>query len=208
MVPATPGGALADGANTTLQPCLVDAATGAVTAVSPYDTASGLNGVDLAPQGIYFSRECPPGVYTRPTPGVCDNASHPLASTCAFGEGDDCQRCPTGALCPGGYRAIPQPGYYVSSLNRLPVLRCPAPAEERCTGWNATLGAVQCGVGYRPGSYRCLSCARGYFTALDGGCDVCPPTAVGALPAAQQYRTLPAAAAGLPAAAMAGAWLH
>ena len=154
-------------------PGRVNASTGAVSTPSTY-TSLASSAVALAPKGIYFSAQCP-SIYVK-DPTVCSDVENPSYVNCAFGEGDDCQRCPTGAYCPGGYRAVVLPGYYITSLDRLPVIRCSAPAEERCVGWNATANAVQCGVGYRPGSYRCQSCAKGFFVASDGGCDECPPS--------------------------------
>lgn len=154
-------------------PGRVNASTGAVSTPSSFTSLASTT-IALAPKGIFFSAECP-SIYVK-DPNVCSDVGNPSYVNCAFGEGDDCQRCPTGAYCPGGYRAVVLPGYYITSLDRLPVVRCSAPSEERCVGWNATANTVQCGAGYRPGSYRCQSCAKGYFVASDGGCDECPPS--------------------------------
>lgn len=44
---------------------------------------------------------------------VCISA--PESSTCAFGSGDSCMACPSNAVCPGGERMWPLPGYWVAS---------------------------------------------------------------------------------------------
>ncbi len=49
--------------------------------------------------GVYYTSFC--AGYSNDT-SVCMNPSR--AQECAVGYGDDCQRCPQGALCPGGYR--------------------------------------------------------------------------------------------------------
>jgi hypothetical protein len=163
---------------------VADASTGGqaqLVLASPVTvTAVGATGATY-PRGLRYSAECSRELYTPPSLGVCEDATDPRSADCAFGEGDDCQRCPAGALCPGGYRLVTQPGYYASAGNKLPVVRCAAPAEERCLGWNATAGRVECGVGYRQGSYRCGSCAAGHYAASDGSCELCPASQVVAL---------------------------
>lgn len=152
-------------------PGRVDSTTGALTRYAP-----SVDQQVADPRGIRFTAECPSSIYVKGA--VCGDPTDPAHANCAFGEGDDCQRCPTGSYCPGGYAAIPKYGYYVTALDKLPVIRCAAPAEERCRGWNSTALMVQCGPGYRPGSYRCQSCDKGYFVAADGSCDACPPSKI------------------------------
>ena len=116
------------------------------------------------------------GLYTDPATGACTNASDPRSLRCAFGSGDNCQivgrgeshpvryhcdrpfcttrpsqlQCPTGALCPGGSRAWPLPGYYSASASAAVVIPCTPPSPAlRCTGWNVAAGRTQCGVAYR-----------------------------------------------------------
>ena len=154
------------GARITVVPGRVDAATGVLVPLPPrLDDAP-------PPRGIFFSETCV-GDYINDT-AVCSDWDNPAPARCAYGAGDACQNCPVGAICPGGFRALVKRGYYVPAPNRLPVTRCPVPAEERCLGWNATANAVQCGVGYRPGSYQCQACAKGFYVASDGSCDECP----------------------------------
>lgn len=131
------------------------------------------------PRGIFFSQTCV-GNYINDT-ALCSDWGNPFPARCPFGAGDDCQNCPEGAICPGGYTVLVRRGFYVSAVNRLPVIKCAPPAEERCLGWNASANRVQCGEGYRPGSYRCQSCEEGFFAAADGSCDRCPNPNIGYL---------------------------
>lgn len=96
-----------------------------------------------------------------------------LATTCAFGAGDDCVQCPTGALCPGGYRVWSLPGYFVTAESTGVARRCSAPAKQRCVGWNATTRRTQCGAGYTGATSGCAACERGYFSD-NGLCLRCP----------------------------------
>jgi hypothetical protein len=115
------------------------------------------------------------GLYTDPQFGACTNASDPTSLQCAYGSGDACRPCPAGALCPGGYRVWPRPGYYAPSETADAVVPCEPPDPlVRCTGWNASVSATQCGAGYLQGSYTCSACAPGFFLADDGRCSQCP----------------------------------
>ena len=80
-----------------------------------------------------------------------------------------------GALCPGGFRAWPLPGYW-SADQTIPVQKvCRQPkAEGRCTGWDVAAGRAGCGPEYRVGSYLCESCATGTYAKDDGSCAACP----------------------------------
>ena len=127
--------------------------------------------------GIAYVPSCVSDGYTDPQTGVCINGSNPLSFNCAYGGGSDCQPCPAGALCPGGYRLWTRPGYYAASETAGAVTPCLAPSEDRCVGWDSTPGgpaSTACGVGYRERSVGCLSCAPNYYTTLDGVCERCP----------------------------------
>ena len=50
---------------------------------------------------------------------------------------------------------------------------CTFPSADRCAGWNAANGTVQCGVGYDPASPLCGSCLPGYYPDPNG-CWPCP----------------------------------
>lgn len=43
----------------------------------------------------------------------------------------------------------------------------------RCSGWNTTLSATQCGLGYTSSASQCAGCAPGFFPEL-GACAPCP----------------------------------
>jgi hypothetical protein len=130
--------------------------------------AAGLNA------GLYFTGSCVRAGFSDPSTGACTNVSHPDFGRCGFGSGSDCSRCPAGAACPGGPRAWPLPGFFSSSDASAAVTEC-APPNGRCVGWNATLSAVQCGVGYRQRSFGCGACDSRYFLDFDGACPPCPP---------------------------------
>jgi hypothetical protein len=83
--------------------------------------------------------------------------------------------CPTGAICPGGSRAWPLPGYFSSDQASADVLRCSPPdATARCRGWSTALKASVCGAGYKQGSYLCSVCDTSYYRKGDGTCSACP----------------------------------
>ena len=145
--------------------------------------------IDYGGFGVQFVRECV--AYPNRNPEVCRNASHPDAATCPYGEADQCRPCPRGALCPGGFRAWPLPGYW-SATGREDPIRCPDPAT-RCLGWwrlaqppspsgarrlasgttstSAGTGTV-CDAGYE--GYACTVCSEGYYP-LKNLCKACPP---------------------------------
>jgi hypothetical protein len=128
----------------------------------------------LPSTGIYMTQGCAAAGFLDPSLGICANASDSRHMQCAFGAGATCRSCPTGALCPGGYRAWPQAGFFTATESSGIVIACSAPAQLRCTGWNSSVAQVQCGNGYLPGSFACGSCASGYYPALDGTCVACP----------------------------------
>jgi hypothetical protein len=130
-------------------------------------------GVAAVSGGIFYVAKCV-GDFTDPATGACADASNPASRHCAFGAGDSCSQCPPGALCPGGYRVRPLPGFWASSEASTAVVYCAAPSASRCLGWDADLQASRCGRGYRAGSYACSVCAPGYYPSWDGKCSTCP----------------------------------
>ena len=84
--------------------------------------------------------------YDEPGSPACFGSTE-SAQRCASGIGDTCQRCPFGAMCPGGNEAQSFPGFYTVAHTAI-VLRCPPPSNERCKGWNAQELATRCGEGY------------------------------------------------------------
>lgn len=123
--------------------------------------------------GVYYTLECTAGGFTDPSTGACLNASDPASARCAYGAGDACVPCPRGALCPGGWRVLPLPGYWNTGITSNVVIRC-QPPSDRCQGFNISLGDNVCGVGYRQGSVGCGSCDASFYRALDGTCRACP----------------------------------
>jgi hypothetical protein len=123
--------------------------------------------------GFFLTETCARAGYTDPASGACTNTSSPDFGRCGFGSGSDCRACPEGAICPGGARAWPMPGFYSASATSGRVSPCVAP-RERCAGWNASLDAVQCAVGYRQHSHGCAACADRYFLDAFAACSPCP----------------------------------
>jgi hypothetical protein len=129
--------------------------------------------------GIYYVLSCSAsGLWTDPATGACANASHPASYRCAFGAGAACTDCPAGAMCPGGYRLWPRPGYWAATEGATSVLPCPPPdPTARCPGWGAEGpggAAAACGPGYLAGSFLCQACAPRYYPSDVGDCAACP----------------------------------
>ena len=83
-----------------------------------------------------------------------------------------------GALCPGGSRLWPRPGYWAASDAVSSVSAClPPNPTVKCVGWNVSSGSVECGPAYLAGSLNCGACAPGYFLPGDGSCAPCPVVA-------------------------------
>ena len=118
-------------------------------------------------RGLLYTKECV-GYETGPQ---CFQTE--TAETCAFGQGDGCRSCPAGAICPGGDRAWPMPGYWSSGEDSTEVSRCDEPATDNCLGWSVSGQSVQCGEGIVPTSYKCSKCLNGYYRE-DGICRPCP----------------------------------
>ncbi|KNC54960.1 uncharacterized protein AMSG_10205 [Thecamonas trahens ATCC 50062] len=88
-----------------------------------------------------------------------------------FGRGTACGPCPIGAICPGGYRLWPQPGYWTEAEDAGYVAACASPASERCAGGKAS----GCGSGYR--GRMCAQCDVGYYQ-LGSRCVACSDSKV------------------------------
>jgi hypothetical protein len=99
---------------------------------------------------------------------------NPASFQCAFGSGDSCRLCPSGAMCPGGSRLWPRIGYWAAHDTDGAVAACAPPAATRCTGWDVTSGATQCGTGYLKNGYFCSACAKGFYLQDDATCVLCP----------------------------------
>jgi hypothetical protein len=152
---------------------------------------------DIASIGIYYTLACSAtGLFTDPTlSNACVNASDPASLNCAYGSGDACVRCPSGGLCPGGYRLRSRPGFWAAAESSEVVIPCSIPATARCIGWDASLGVTACGLGYRASSYLCGACAPGFYDPGDGTCASCPIISG----AWEKYRGLLGLAAGIAA---------
>ena len=126
------------------------------------------------PAGLYISVACSASaIYTDPSTGACTNASDARFPLCAFGSGDACQPCPANAMCPGGARCWPLPGYYTAAESSARVIPCSQPdAALKCTGWSAAFSQTQCGVGYlQVCTYRRpvkLAASPGHIASLAG----------------------------------------
>ena len=133
-----------------------------------------LNNAGAAGWGVAYLEPCQ-GDYVSPIGTVCTDASNPNSTLCAWGLGDGCSLCPVGALCPGGYHARPRPGYYGVSESSPDIKRCNEPANVRCVGWDAVIGATKCGTGYDPAVPGCGACITpGFYADFSGACQPCP----------------------------------
>ena len=118
--------------------------------------------------GIEYVEQC----VGFPQPGgLCSDTEAVQAGlVCAFGAGDRCRACPFGAVCPGGFKAQPLPGYWTEAVDTGVVLRCQPPAEERCLGWDEGTELAVCGTGFLQGSSGCSRCEGGRYPESDGSC--------------------------------------
>eukprot|EP00698_Gefionella_okellyi_P010300 TRINITY_DN2665_c0_g1_i1.p1 TRINITY_DN2665_c0_g1~~TRINITY_DN2665_c0_g1_i1.p1 ORF type:complete len:2847 (+),score=703.53 TRINITY_DN2665_c0_g1_i1:1189-8541(+) len=91
-----------------------------------------------------------------------------------YGRGLDCIQCPTGGICPGGYRIQALPGYWASSEFAGFVTQC---LPGRCLGYNDGSSQVcaegykgelcsQCSPGYYQAGLQCLQCSAPFVQAL------------------------------------------
>eukprot|EP00163_Fabomonas_tropica_P003486 TRINITY_DN1298_c0_g1_i2.p1 TRINITY_DN1298_c0_g1~~TRINITY_DN1298_c0_g1_i2.p1 ORF type:complete len:2301 (+),score=155.89 TRINITY_DN1298_c0_g1_i2:1379-8281(+) len=84
----------------------------------------------------------------------------------SYGKGNQCRACPENAVCPGGFRVHPAPGYWNSKEDSPEIIRC-VPAEACLGGFDAG-----CAPGYS--GLACAQCAPGYTKGLGDKCDPCP----------------------------------
>ncbi len=116
-------------------PLAANETLGGVT-VCPSDCPGSAAGL-----GLYVTQTCD-GFESEPS--VCMDKRK--ASQCGVGQGNQCRSCPSGAVCPGGQRIWPQPGFWSGNEAAAPS-SCPPPAQGRCVGWDGQ--QTICGVGYR-----------------------------------------------------------
>lgn len=130
--------------------------------------------------GLYYTQDCAGAGFLSVESGVCSNISDPEHRRCAFlSSRGECVACPANSYCPGGARAVPYPGFYTGAEASGLIRPCAAPAEERCIGWDSSLGVVRCGEAYKPLSPGCIACADGWYPRDDGRCRRCPVNASG-----------------------------
>eukprot|EP00163_Fabomonas_tropica_P010568 TRINITY_DN2073_c0_g2_i4.p1 TRINITY_DN2073_c0_g2~~TRINITY_DN2073_c0_g2_i4.p1 ORF type:complete len:5484 (-),score=1034.41 TRINITY_DN2073_c0_g2_i4:293-16744(-) len=84
----------------------------------------------------------------------------------SWGRGADCKPCPEGAVCPGGYRLWPKPGFWAPTEGSGFVYKC-TPAEACIGGQSA-----ECAPGYQ-GEF-CGQCQPGFYRANGAECRPCP----------------------------------
>ena len=144
--------------------------------VMPYGSSIAAGDSDFAAivlrGGIEYVEQC----VGFPQPGAlcADREAVEAGLVCAFGAGDACRSCPAGAVCPGGFKAHPLPGFWTESEDSGLVLRCEPPAEERCLGWDEQEDVAVCGEGFRQGSTGCSRCEDRRYPESDGSCQLCP----------------------------------
>eukprot|EP00698_Gefionella_okellyi_P004951 TRINITY_DN1456_c0_g1_i3.p1 TRINITY_DN1456_c0_g1~~TRINITY_DN1456_c0_g1_i3.p1 ORF type:complete len:2371 (+),score=516.66 TRINITY_DN1456_c0_g1_i3:4402-11514(+) len=100
-----------------------------------------------------------------------------LSSDCPYeglyGYGTDCQPCPDGGYCPGGYRVWPLPGWWTPNEFSGRVTACiPSVA---CAGERLS----RCNTGYS-GDF-CAQCDWNFYRSGDGLCTACGSPAIAAL---------------------------
>ena len=125
---------------------------------------------------VFYTEKCH-DTHAWPDPttesSTCLSFTPDVAARCAYGFGGTCQDCPHNARCPGGERAWPMPGHWSQNETSLNVVRCVAPALERCPkGFDTEALKCTCGVGYN--GIACGGCAAGYFQDRDLRCAKCP----------------------------------
>ena len=117
--------------------------------------------------GFVLSKAC--AGYTAPGPACLTPGAH-----CAYGSGSNCKPCPSGAVCPGGFRQWALPGYWLpSEASTEQPMKCAEPAEQRCPGHDAMLKSSACGAGYAQQSIACSACDEGYFLTAASTCSPC-----------------------------------
>eukprot|EP00163_Fabomonas_tropica_P005464 TRINITY_DN14990_c0_g2_i3.p1 TRINITY_DN14990_c0_g2~~TRINITY_DN14990_c0_g2_i3.p1 ORF type:complete len:1426 (-),score=396.40 TRINITY_DN14990_c0_g2_i3:107-4384(-) len=95
-----------------------------------------------------------------------------------FGRGEDCQECPVGGICQGGYRIWPKSGFWNSDEDDGRVIECIP--QLRCGGCDLSEvpsdcykneNGAPCGQGYQ--GFACANCQNNYY-AINGICEPCP----------------------------------
>ena len=145
------------------------ACPGACPGLSAATTSDGSAASAPYSYGVYVTDQC---VGFPPSGSLCFEPQ--FRSQCAFGAADDCEPCGEGAVCPGGYRRWPLPGYWADGeASPAGVMKCDPP-QERCLGWDVDSASAACGVGYNTRAVACGACADGYFPEPSGACAACP----------------------------------
>lgn len=111
--------------------------------------------------GIQYRPSCTSEGYTDTGSDACTNASDSASFNCAYGKAGACSDCPSKALCPGGERMWPRPGYFCLAETQTAdaIVQCADPdPRARCMAWDPSSSAVICGPGYRQGSFLCGAC--------------------------------------------------
>jgi len=169
VVGGTAAAALASGASV----FVLGATLGVYSDVSLGVSLSVTDGARAVDAGFTFYEPCTGGAPSS-TSATCVNPQDPGFSQCAYGAGSNCAACPTGAMCPGGYRTMPLPGYWTSASDASVVLRCADVATARCPGYNATFGHGTCAPGYDSRTIACAGCQAGYYdNAASQACETC-----------------------------------
>ena len=167
-------------------------AFGALASIASLDPAALAVAGALAPVGVGFRvlKSCSDPSFASVatcSDSVATSADLPAGAVCAWGGGDNCQPCPSGAECPGGGMLLPRPGFWVPSTSSSPdqLRQCPEIDRfERCPGWrnlSVTLTAASaygCGARFRGPS--CAACAGGFYSSRDS-CSSCPDVSAGVL---------------------------
>ena len=149
-------------------------------ALLPLPQASSRPRVTNPSRGLFYTLTCA-GFLTG-----SDCMDPQLSSKCAYGLGSNCQPCPEGALCPGGYSLLAKPGFWVPpgeeqqaivrarqglAVNPPRPVPCKEPRFERCKGGFFSAGSSICGEGFA--GFACSACAKGFYRTHDGSCSEC-----------------------------------
>lgn len=168
-------------------------AFGTLASIGTDSSASSLAvAAALAPAGVGFRvlKVCTDPSFASAVTcadSVAASVDLPAGAVCAWGGGDKCQACPSGAECPGGSVLLPRVGFWIPSTSSSPeqLRLCPEVDRlERCPGWRnlsvtpSAASAYGCGVRFRGPS--CAACASGFYPSRDS-CSSCPDVSAGVL---------------------------
>ena len=117
-------------------------------------------------QPLYIYQAC---TAFRSGPTCLDEA---YASECGYLSDIGCEACPPNAVCPGGHRIWPMPGYWNAHDGDTRVVQCKPPAMLRCPGRRSGPGGSNCGPGFAGAIEGCGACAEDYYEE-DGICLQC-----------------------------------